>query len=314
MSIEMSMILAHKNKKNGHRTHKNEVYFEYEVIELLTKKRHIKRAQLVEYMLEVHKGDLGYSEKTINRKLDQMIKDEIITSLKFDKLSKYGIKETDRRVSYLILKKTMKIKEDLDKIFKYIASGDLAIQKTALEEMRRHSGEYLFDPYQLDVLVSCLHSKDDNLVNDLLDTLCEYILGRGIEPSNKEKLLEILRDLLKRYIGSLEHTNIRRHVFWLLGNSKDQAVIEQLKKDAETLEDPMSIVSEYCNEYVAPLIEESTLELFAFKLELKGNEKASEFISRIEESASTIENKLKRLENNAQLDERIKKLREEKTK
>jgi hypothetical protein len=324
--------MTQKKKKNGHRTHKKGVSFEDEITELLTKNRYMIRAQLVKYILEVHKGELGYSEKTINRKLDEMIKKEDVHSLKYhkknnndenndadndgnDDLSKYGIKETDRRVSYLILKKTMKIKKGLDKIFYYIVLGEPSVQKLALEKIRSHSGEYLLDPYQLDVFVSCLHSKNDNLVDDLLDTLCEYILGRGIEPSNKDKLLESLRDLLKRYTGSLEHTNIRRHVFWLLGIYKDyDTVIDQLKKDAVDLEDPMSIVSEYCNEYVAPSIKESTLELFAFKLELKGNEKASEFISRIEESASTIENKLKRLENNAQLVERIKKLREEKTK
>jgi len=320
----MSMISTNKKKKNGHRSHKKGVSFEDEVTELLTKKRYVIRARLIEYMHEVHKGELGYSKKTINKKLNEMIKKGDIASFKYydkddkdnknDDLSKYGINETNKRFSYLILKKTIKIKEDLDKIFKYIDSGEPSAQKLALEKIRSHSGEYLLDPYQLDTLVSCLYSKDDNLVNDLLDTLCEYILGRGIEPSNKERLLEILRNLLKRYTGSLEHTNLRRHIFWLLGNYRDYTVIEQIKKDAENLEDPLSIVSEYCNEYVAPLIKEHALELFAFKLELNGNEKACEFISRIEENACITKDPSKRLEKNAELAERIKKLREERTK
>lgn len=332
----MSMNMTQKKKRNEHRTHKKGVSFEDEVTELLSKKRYMIRAQLIEYILEIYKGELGYSEKTINRKLDEMIKKEDVVSLKYntkdntndenndenndadnddnDDLSKYGINETNKRVSYLILKRTMKIKKDLDKIFKYIASGELAAQKLALEEIRRHSGEYLLDPYQLDILVSCLHSKDDDFVNNLLDTLCEYILGRGIEPSNKENLLEILKDLLKRYTGSLEHTNLRRHIFWLLGNYRDSTVFEQLKKDVENLEDPTIIAPEYCNEYVAPLIEEHALELFAFKLELKGNEKASEFIFRIIDSSCVTKDPLKRLEKNAELDERIKKLREERLK
>lgn len=292
--------------KKEHRKHKKGLIFEDEVVELLVKRQPIARPQLKEYLVNTHKGELGYSEKTIDTKLAKMIKAGIIDSLRFKDFPKYGIINTKKTIAYYILKKAVKRKEDIDKIFKYVSSGDPAVQKPALKEVRRHSGKYLFDSLQLDTLASCLHSKDDDFVNDLLDTLCEYILGRGIEPSNKGKLLEILRELLNRYTGSLEHTNLRRHIFWLLGNYRDYTVIKQIKKDAENLEDPISIVSEYCNEYVAPLIEEYELELFAFKLELKGKERASEFISRIIDSACAIKNPSKRLEKNAELDERIK--------
>ena len=307
MSIEMSMKLTKNKKKNGYENSKKGVVFEDEVVDILARIRYFRRTQLIEHLLEVHKGELGYSEKTINRKLDEMIKNGTIISLKYDDLSKYGIKETDKRVSYLILKRTMKTKEDLDKIFSYMDSSEPDIQKEVLKEITRN-GKYVLDPYQLATLATHLNSNDNELVDILLVILCEYIIEKNIEPSNRDKLLENLRFFLKKHnTGTLEYPNVRRRILWLLGHYGDSSVIEQLKKDAENLEDPNIVVSEYCNEQVAPLIEEHLFELFKFRIELKlkGKEKASEFISRIKDRACNPKKPLEALEGNTKLEGKI---------
>ncbi len=309
------MNMTQKKTKNRHKKPKNGVTFEDEVKEILDKEHHISKPQLKTYLLKVHKGELGYSEKTIDRKLSQMKKEDL-PRLGYDDYEKYGIIEKNKKVVIYVSEKYKKLKEDLDKIFEYIKSDDPVAQKLAFEEIRRHDGEYFFDPEQLDILASRLDSKDNEFVNSLVDTLCEYILGRDTEPSNKDKLLEILRNLLNKCnIGSFEYPNLRRHVLWLLAHYKDSTVIDQLKRDAEKLEDPTNIVAEYCNEYVAPLIEEHLFELFDLQIKLRqeGKEKASQFISQIKDYACDPKNKLRALERNTSLYERIEKLREERT-
>lgn len=301
----MSMDMTPNNAKNEYKKYKNRVNFEDEVAELLAEKGRIRRAQLVNDLLEGHKGERGYSLKSINRKLDQMIKTEFLISLKFKDLQKYGIEETDRRASYLILKKSLKMKEDLDKIFSYLDSGEPDVQKQVLEELARYKEKYVLDPHQLDVLAVHLDSKDDELVNDLLDILFKYITEKGIEPSNKEKILENLRALLKRHKKSpIENPNLRRRVTGLLGYYRDSFVIEQLKEDAETLEDPTSVSSDYYSEFIAPLIEEHSLELFNFQMDLKlrGKGKASELISRIKDNVCTPKNPLEAIEGSNELE------------
>jgi hypothetical protein len=307
------MNITPKKAKIEHRKSKNEVIFEDEVKEILDKEHHISKPQLKAYLLKVHKGELGYSEKTIDRKLSQM-KSEDLPRLEYDDYKKFGITEKNKRVVIYISKKYLKMKEDLDNIFEYIESEDPVAQKLAFEEIRRHDGVYLFNSDQLNVLASRLDSADGEFVNSLLDTLCEYVLGRGIEPSDKDKLIVILKELLKKCkIDSSDYPNFRRHILWLLSYYGDSSVIEQLKKDAEELEDPTIIVAEYCNEYVAPLIEEYLFEFFGLQVKLRqeGKERALEFVSRIKDYACDPQNKLRALERNTSLYEKIQKLREE---
>lgn len=308
------MNMIQKKDKVEHKKLNNGVKFEDEVKEIRDKERYISKPQLKAYLLKDHKGELGYSEKTIDRKLAQMEKNGELPRLEHKDYKKHGITEKNKRIVIYVSKKYLKMKEDLENIFKCVVSGDLVAQKLAFEEIRRHDVVYLFNSDQLDVLAIRLDSKDREFVNSLLDTLCEYILGRGIEPSNKDKLIKILRELLKKCkIGSSDYPNFRRHILWLLSYYGDNSVIEQLKKDAEDLEDPTIIVAEYCNEYVAPLIEEHLFEFFSLQVKLRqeGKEKASEFVSRIKDYACDPQNKLRALERNTSLYEKIQKLLEE---
>jgi hypothetical protein len=236
-----------------------------------------------------HSNDYGYSKKSIDRKLANMTKAGILTSLKYNELQKYGIKETDKRASYPIPKKTLKMKEDLDKTFSYLDSSDVTTKKLILKEISRYEIKYVLDPYQLDILAKHLDTESDELVDSLLEILFRYITKKDIEPSNTENFLEILKSILQHYkVSPDEYPMLRRHITWLLGYYKDSFVIDQLKMDAETLEDPSSVKCDYCDPLIAPFIEEHSHELFNFQMELrsKGKEKASEIISQIKDEAS----------------------------
>ncbi|WP_406661689.1 hypothetical protein V7O66_03990 [Methanolobus sp. ZRKC3] len=267
---------------------KSEVDFDTEVLEYLNVKGYVRRRQLVNYLMKTHPDKRGYKKKSIDRKLSNMRKSGILVSLKYDDLPKYGIKETDGRASYLIPKKTLKRKKDLDKTFSYLDSADITTKKLILEEISRYEIKYVLSPNQLDILAEHLDTEDNELVDSLLEILFRYIVEKGIEPSNKDKFLEILRLLLKLYkVSPDEYPILRRHITWVLGYYRDSFVIDQLKIDAESLEDPSSVKCDYCDPLIAPFIEEHSLELFNFQIELKlqGKERASEFISQIKDEA-----------------------------
>ncbi|WP_135604824.1 hypothetical protein [Methanococcoides sp. NM1] len=268
---------------------KSEVDFDTNVIEYLNAIGYVRRGRLVNYLMETHPNERGYSKKSIDRKLANMTKTGILTSLKYDELQKYGIKETDKRASYPIPKKTLKMKEDFDKTFSYLNSADVTTKKLILEEISRYERKYVLDPYQLDILAKHLDTESDELVDSLLEILFRYITEKDIEPSNTDTFLERLRSTLKHYkVSPDEYPMLRRHITWLLGYYKDSFVIEQLKMDAETLEYPSSVKCDYCDQLIAPFIAEHSLELFNFQMELKrkGKEEASEIISQIKDEAS----------------------------
>ena len=283
-------------KSNGINNIKCEVDFDTEVLEYLNARGYVRRGQLVNYLMNTHPNELGYSKKTINRKLAFMTETGILVSLKHDEFQKYGIKETDGRASYLIPIKNLKMKEDLDQTFSYLDSADVTTKKLILEEISRNEKKYVLDPYQLDILAEHLDTESDELVDSLLEILFRYITEKDIEPSNTDRFLDILKLILQHYkVSPDEYPMLRRHIIWLLGYYRDNFVIDQLKIDAETLEDPSSVKCDYCDPLIAPFIEEHSLELFNFQMELKsqGKEEASQVISQIKDEASNPKPRLK---------------------
>ena len=267
----------------------NEVDFDTEVLEYLNAIGYVRRGRLVNYLMETHPNERGYGKKSIDRKLAVMTKTGILVSLKYDELQKYGIKETDRRASYPIPEKTLNHKKNLDKTFSYLDSADVTTKKLILEEISRYEKKYVLDPYHLDVLAEHLDAEDDELVDSLLEILFRYITEKDIEPSNTDNFLKILRSTLEHYkVSPDEYPMLRRHITWLLGYYRDSFVIDQLKMDAETLDDLSSVKCDYCDPLIASFIEEHSLELFNFQMELKlkGKEKASDIISQIKDEAS----------------------------
>jgi len=290
------MSLISNIESNDVNNIEDEVDFDTEVLEYLNATGYVRRGRLVNYLMKTHPDKRGYSKKSIDRKLAVMTKTGILASLKYAELQKYGIKETDKRASYPIPKKTLKMKEDLDKTFSYLDSADITTKKLILEEISRYEIKYVLDPYQLDILAEHLDTESDEIVDSLLKILFRYIDEKGIKPSNKDRFLEILRSTLQVYnVSPNEYPILRRHITWLLGYYRDSFVIEQLKMDAESLEDPSSVVCDYCDPLIAPFIEEHSLDLFNFQMELnlKGKERASEFISQIKDEASNPKPRMK---------------------
>ena len=258
--------------------------FDIEISDYLSKRGYVRRRQLLLDLLDMHKNDGGYSEKSINRKLYSMKKRCIISIIVYKDLHKFGIKENDKRSSYLTLKRTEKITEHIDNVIDKISSDNPIQQKMALKELERYGKQHVLTPKQLDILVSQLDTEDIDLIDHILRLVYTYIDKKNIEPSNKSETVMMLRTLLNKYPEPLLRLkNFRTHFIYLLGHYKDNAVIERLKKDAEELDTPRDVIHDYESYYTANIIEEHRGELYDFEeeLRLKGKEEPAQFIAEI---------------------------------
>lgn len=273
---------------------KNEYNFDTEVKRILAEKGYVRRRQLIKDLMEIHKNERGYSLKSINRKLDNLINQGAIIRLKYPDFAKLGIEDTDKRASYLTLKDISKIKEHMDKILERLGSEEPTKQKMALKEIARYEQTYVLTPKQLDLVVTQFDKNidngniDDELADKLLLLLDRYILKKDIEPTNKTKIIDLLVKLLGKYpVPVSTHVNLRTHIIYLLRHYGHKAVIERFIKDAKTLQDPFSVEDVYNTEYTANLIEEHREELYRLEEELaiEGKEYASQFVSNVRTDA-----------------------------
>ncbi|MCC4771836.1 hypothetical protein FXV91_17195 [Methanosarcina sp. DH2] len=273
---------------------KIEVDFETEVIDYLSEKGHVRRGQLIKYLIESHPGDRGYSKKSIERKLANMHKAELILILKdLQDLEKHGIEKEDGKASYVFAKNSIERTRHIDTIFNLLKTGDEIDKKMVLDEIKRYEKRYVLNPSQLDLLVLNLDNKDTCLIDNLLEILYKHIIDKGIKPGNKTILLEKLRDLLERYPEEhKKHTMLRRRVIWLLGFYNDKAIIEQLKKDVEA-----GILSrqkgDYWNWSTVRVIEEGRTELFYLenRLRKEGNIETADALAEIRNQAEILSEK-----------------------
>ncbi|WP_269849505.1 hypothetical protein [Methanosarcina horonobensis] len=107
--------------------------FETEVKQYLTQKGYARRKQLIEDLMKKHKNELGYSLKSINRKLDNLKKQGMIIRLEYSDFGKLGIEDTDKNASYLTLKNISKITEHMDKILERLDSEESIKQKNGFK-------------------------------------------------------------------------------------------------------------------------------------------------------------------------------------
>lgn len=260
-----------------------EYNFEVEVINLLDKNGLMRRRDLVKHLMDPNKR--GYSQKSIDRKLANLVKLGNILILKTsDEQLKYGIEDEDSRSSYIISNKSFEIKSHLDAVFQLFSSIEYVDQKEALIEIENYSKRYVLDPIQLDVLVQNLDNENTDLIDHLLRILYNYKTTRGKEPQNKNVFVSKLKYLLKRYPEPVrEYKNLRTHIIYLLGLYNDESVIDQLKLDAKNIQDLDSIENDYIHKFTAMIIEKHRSDLFDFKRKLRkeGYEKGAQFISKM---------------------------------
>lgn len=271
----------------------NDMDFEEEVVAYLQEHTYARKEELIDILIRKHTKpteagnvgvELGYSKPTINRHLKSMVESKLIVTLKGDDISKYGFPAVDGRAAYLVLPETLKYKLHFDEVLNFLGSGDAEDVKMALKEMELYEQEYTFDSKQLDRLVKKLASSDIGLVNTLLRTIYAYVTKKRVKPHDENNFLKILRNLLNKYPEKIrDYPNLRTRVIFLLGCYDDDAVIKQLKKDAENLDDPNSIKEDYFSEYTAKIIETHRTDLFNFERNMrkKGNTAAAQLVAEV---------------------------------
>lgn len=266
---------------------KYDVDFDVEVLSYIDENRFVRRRQLIDHLIDSHKGEKKYSRPSVERKLAILTKTGALVIIKYSELEKYGIYEKDKRASYLSLKEIIGINDDLDTLFSYLKSDDKYDKNSILNELDLYKERYSITMEQLDVLVDHLSTNDEKFRYHLLRILKEYILERGIKPTNKEKLLKSVKDILGKFAGeSREYELYRPGLIFILGYYNDDSVIDWLKHDIKNLNVEKNfdkIKDDYSTFYTARVIDRHKLELFNLINELKneGNDEAARLVYNI---------------------------------
>ncbi|WMW22918.1 hypothetical protein RE476_03590 [Methanolobus mangrovi] len=242
----------------------------------------VKRADI----LDAFRGER--SKRSIVRHLENLKEAGFIEKLSAKQVTKYGIKPKDYREKYFLLKENTEIKNHIDAVFKLFDDGDSEAKIAALGEMDTYSNYYFLEPLQLDILVKNLSEKDIELSYQLMVVIHHYIVDKKIQPSDINLLLTKLRSLLKNIPPmSQQRPVLRGNIIALLCKYNDETVIDQLIKDAETMENFADVKDEYDKLYAAKLIEKNRTKLFNLEIELrnKGKHKNAKVLSQIRDQA-----------------------------
>lgn len=272
---------------------KDDIDFEEEVVHYLNTHGKMRREQLIDELIETHKQpnknghvsiDSGYSKPTINRNLKRMIASGKIISLDYETLQNYSFQETDKRSKYLFTPEGLKLKIHIDSVLKLLETGDEIDKQIALKELNRYEKLYSFDESQLDLIVKNITSVDAELTTKFLVTLKNYIINKGKEPTDKDALLIVLRSILDKY-GSPKGTSghVRNVAICLLSHYKDEGIIDQLIKDATTLDNPLEVEEDYDLSAIAEIVINNPSKLFEVERQLmrEGKHNSVAFISNI---------------------------------
>ncbi|WP_406657361.1 hypothetical protein V7O62_02065 [Methanolobus sp. ZRKC2] len=285
------MNLRTNNKVNNSNINKNEVDFDTEVLNYLDLIGYIRRRQLVNDLMSAHKGERGYSQKSIDRKLGILVKTGQVLILKNpEELERYGIDREDGKASYFVSKLSSEIKTHIDNVIDILKSENEIDIKEALIEIENYEQSYALTPSHLDLLVENLNTENTDLVDHLLRILYKYVIDIGREPANKEAFTQMLKRVLMRYPSPIKgYINLRTGLIHLLGYYEDEIVINQLRADAKTISNLDTVMNDYRTKCTASIIEKHRTDLFDFKRELKkqGNDEAAKFIGVIRYDAIT---------------------------
>lgn len=272
---------------------KSDINFEEEVKNLLILNGKMRREELISALTEAHTQIIKnghttvenrYSKPTINRNLKTMVDSGTILRLDYYQLKQYGFDVEDKRSTYYFTPEGLKLKAHIDDMLKLLKTGDEIDKRMALKELNRYGKLYSFDESQLDLLVENLTSVDPELINKFLVTLEINITKKGKEPTNKEALLQALRNVLDKYSAPKGHSgHIRNCAMSLLCHYKDEYIIDQLIKDATTLPNPQEVEHDYDIPSIAEIIVNNPSRLFEVENQLmkEGKHSSVDFISNI---------------------------------
>ena len=273
---------------------KNDVDFDREVLSYIYENRFVRRRQLIDHLIDSHKGERGYTRPSVERKLARLTKNGSLVIVKHSELEKYGFYDKDKRASYFSLKEIIDINDYLDTLFSDFESNDKYDKNTILNEIDLYKDRYSLTREQLDVLVDYLATNDEKLLFHILRILKEYILDREITPINKEKSLKSLNEILGKFAGvSRDHEIYRSGLIFILGYYNDDSVIDWLKHDIKNMNVEKNfdkIKDDYSTFYTARIIDRHKLELLNLINDLKkdGHEKAANLVYNIKYNVAEI--------------------------
>lgn len=283
MSMDSSTNLISDDSNNVD----NEYNFDRVVLNYLDATGHIRRRDLVKYLMDLHPDEYGYSKKSIDRKLASLVKTGDIVILKQqDELERYGIEKEAANASYLISKRTSNTKKYLNNVIELLKSGDDVEKKEALVEIENYKEMYVLDPVQLDLLVQNLKTDNKDLINHIIGILYSYIDERGKEPQNKDLFINRLKSLVKKYPKNV-YDQLRIRLIHLLGYYNDSCVIKQFLHDVDNLDISSSLTWAYSSKYTAKIIESNKQRVFDFIIKLRKEDKddVANFVSHIRDEA-----------------------------
>ena len=270
----MILIMISNNQSNDINNSNNDIDIDTEIVNCISIKGYISRRDMTKYLIESHKdengkSERGYTKPSIDRKIAKLEKLEIILIIKPHEFKKFGIDESDNRVSYLVLKQSIERYEYFDSLLEHINSDDEIIQKMALKEIESYQQDQFLSGKQIDFLVNKLTIANDEIRDRLLKIIYFNIHEKGIKPLNEDSFLERLRLLLKDYPDIPKgYPTIRINIISLLGCYNDKTVVDQLIDDARNIEDLSNVKKDYLKKECSKIIEKCRKDLFNLEVEL----------------------------------------------
>ncbi len=200
-----------------------------------------------------------------------------VATLKYDDLEKFGIKEKDKRSTYVILYNIANSVPFYDKVFELVKKGNEREKKNALIELESLMKDVVLTPKQLDEILDLLNEENLELCSNILRIINISIYQKKIFPSNiqrfRKKLITFYEKILKEkttgFHGGKPSTtllNMKAVIVDLLGLLNDEVIIKWLKEDIQKDKDFDRLREEgYANWNISKLIDEQKEELFDFQ-------------------------------------------------
>ena len=304
-----------KNKKNGSKAKadyikdvEDSIDFDIEVQNVLQINPIVRKEELIQYLVDKTK----ISRRTVERRVKNTLKEGKIVKIQSNEFERYGIENTNKRAVYIALKEATDMKAYVDAIFKLLKSKDADDLKLGVRKLRDYQftyfRRYFIDRRQLNVLTDVLEKSmvdvnlnDDELRNTLLMILFNEITTNHIQPSNKEKFLTTLRQLLDKYPTREFYNkpnNPIPNIIQILGIYRDPKVVERLKEDITTCDQQAlrSVGVVYGNKFTAKIIEDSKTDILEFerKLQKESKREILDFLDGVQRQAATTYQDLKR--------------------
>jgi DNA-binding MarR family transcriptional regulator len=232
----------------------------------------IRRNTLIQKLIELHKGETGYTLPTINRKIRRLEESGQIVEVPYDRYNFYGIKDLDKRATYFVLDTDDEDRRFIEEILPYLKSKDEAAILATLNEIENQRGKYYLNPEQLDLVVLALKCDNKVIVEEALGILFyhQYKMGKQFIPHNRDLLIKNLNLVLSKFCDRDDFdANILQHCLDILGLLKDPSVVDQLIKDSKSLKKLSAVKGRYEGRFTGESIKAKKKLLFDLEIKLR---------------------------------------------